>query len=385
MFLLRKKKGKVYVGLSGGVDSSVSAALLKREGYDVTGVFIRIAIEGYPCPAAADRLEAMRAAAHLKIPFIEIDLSKEYQARVFDFSIAEFAKGRTPNPDALCNREIKFGIFYDFARAHGADFVATGHYAQLRKSNPSGVRDFSAKKSLSSRAVALESPLQGSFASLYISADDTKDQSYFLWAVPEEHLAHALFPVGGLKKSHVRKLAKKFGLPNAARPDSQGLCFLGDISIEDMLEREVHLKEGKVLSEEGEVIGTHHGAARYTLGQRHGFELSNQTNETPAHFVIGKSIEDNTITVSKERYPKSASKTILTLEETNWIGEFADGEYTARFRYRQKLMPAQLVINGETPTVVLNEPQYVPEGQSLVLYKGERCMGGGIIKQATLE
>ncbi len=385
MFSLKKKKGKVYVGLSGGVDSSVSAALLARAGYDVTGVFIRIAIDGYPCPAAQDRIEAMRAAAHLKIPFIEIDLSKEYQARVFDFSISEFAKGRTPNPDALCNREIKFGLFYDFAMKSGADFVATGHYSRTSPQNFSfRVRKFLARNLLRLRAVALQSPSKRSSALLYVSVDDTKDQSYFLWAVPEDHLAHTLFPVGGLKKSEVRKLAKKFGLPNAARPDSQGLCFLGDISIEDMLEREVKLEEGVVLSESGEVIGTHMGAARYTLGQRHGFELSNHTSDVAAHFVVGKDIEKNTIVVSTERYPQSASKTKLVLEETNWIGEASSGNFMARFRYRQKLIPATLTLEGENAVVTLHEPHYVPEGQSLVLYDNNRCMGGGIIKQATL-
>jgi tRNA-specific 2-thiouridylase len=347
-------KGRVYVGLSGGVDSSVSAALLKRQGFDVTGVFIRIAIEGYPCPAAADRIEAMRAAAHLKIPFLEIDLSKEYQKRVFDFSVREFAKGRTPNPDALCNREIKFGLFYDFARKSGADFVATGHYAQARDGK------------------------------LYAGLDNNKDQSYFLWAVPEDHLRHVLFPVGGLRKPQVRALAKKFGLPNSMRPDSQGLCFLGDISIEDMLEREVHPVPGDVASETGEIIGSHKGATLYTLGQRHGFELANQSNATAPHFVVGKSIKDNTITVSTEKYPSGAKTTELILEECNWIGDVQGGDYQARFRYRQKLISATLKFEGNTASVTLHEPQYVPEGQSLVLYQRDRCIGGGIIKKATL-
>ena len=343
------------MGLSGGVDSGVSAALLKREGYAVTGVFIRIAIEGYPCPAAQDRIEAMRVAAHLKIPFIEIDLSKEYQARVFDFSVGEFARGRTPNPDALCNREIKFGVFYDFARAHGADFVATGHYA---------------------RTVNGE---------LYMGVDENKDQSYFLWAVSKEHLVHTLFPVGGLKKPQVRALARKLKLPNSARPDSQGLCFLGDISIEDMLTRETHPTPGNVVSEKGEVIGSHKGAALYTLGQRHGFELFNHESKTKPHFVIGKDIRSNTIVVSENRYPSHARKTTIQLEQPNWIGAVEEGECMARFRYRQALMPATVSFSGKEASVTIHEPQYVPEGQSLVLYRKERCLGGGIIQEATLE
>lgn len=355
MFGFTKNKGKVYVGLSGGVDSAVSAALLKRQGYEVTGVFIRIAIEGYPCPAAQDRIEAMRVAAHLKIPFIEIDLSKEYEKRVFDFSVREFSRGRTPNPDALCNREIKFGLFYDFARKNGADFVATGHYVQ-RSGNE-----------------------------MFVSRDLNKDQSYFLWAVPEEHLKHALFPVGGLTKPEVRKLARAFKLPNSSRPDSQGLCFLGDISIEDMLEREVTPREGKVLSEAGEVVGTHPGVELFTLGQRHGFELAAQGSNAKPHYVIGKSIEHNTLIVSENKFPKDAARTRLVLEQENWLGAHTEGSYSARFRYRQALIDASLSFENGTAIVELHEPHYAPEGQSVVIYEGKRCVGGGIIKQATLK
>lgn len=349
------KGKKVYVGLSGGVDSAVSAALLKRSGYDVTGVFIRIKLEGYPCPAAEDRLEAMRVAAHLDIPFIEIDLSKEYESKVFDFSIEEFKKGRTPNPDALCNREIKFGVFYDFAMKEGADFVATGHYARQKD------------------------------AKLYTAIDDTKDQSYFLWAVPQDHLNKTLFPIGSFRKTKVRRLAKKFGLPNSKRPDSQGLCFLGEVSLNDMLSREIHTQPGDVINEEGEVVGTHEGTMLYTLGQRHGFTLHNTSHEAEPHFVVAKNIEKNTITVSKNRFPEGAHSTTLTLVAKNWIGEVTPGSYMARFRYRQKLIPALLTKDRDSFSVVLKEPHYVPTGQSLVLYKKERCAGGGIIDTATLE
>lgn len=344
-----KKKGKVFVGLSGGVDSAVSAALLKREGYEVTGVFIKIQIKGYPCPAAADRRSAMRVAAHLDIPFIEIDLSKEYQEAVFNISIAEFAKGRTPNPDALCNREIKFGAFFDFAMSRGTDFIATGHYAQIKD------------------------------GLLYTGADHEKDQSYFLWAVPETQLRHTLFPVGHMHKRQVRACAKRFHLPNATRPDSQGLCFLGDISIPQMLGRELHPTPGNVLGENGESIGVHKGAELYTLGERHGFELVSNTPHTPMHFVIAKDIAKNTITVSPSRFPQHARSTEIVLHDANWIGTVASGPYMARFRYRQALIPARLHIEAKKTIVTLEEPQYVPEGQSLVLYDKDRCLGGGII------
>jgi len=347
------KGKKVFVGLSGGVDSAVSAALLKRGGYDVTGVFITIVIPGYPCPAAEDRLSCMRVAAHLDIPFLEVDLSREYEQEVFKPSIAEWKRGKTPNPDTLCNEKIKFGIFFDWCFSKGADVVATGHYAQLRGGG------------------------------LYVSADREKDQSYFLWAVPESKLVRTLFPIGHLQKAQVRNLAKKFGLPNAGRPDSQGLCFLGDISLENMLEHELTLAPGNVLSEAGEVVGTHHGAARYTLGQRHGFELAAKAPDMQAHFVIAKDIEANTITVSTGRIPQGYTKTRLALSDTNWIGVADQGPCMARFRYRQPLIPAGL--SATKTEVVLHEPHFVPEGQSLVLYAGERCLGGGVVESATLQ
>lgn len=341
---------RVFVGLSGGVDSAVSAALLKGAGYDVVGVFIRISLPGYPCTAGEDKIDAMRAAAHLRIPFLSVDLSEEYKKRVFDLSIREFSRGRTPNPDALCNREIKFGLFFDWCVERGADLVATGHYAELKD------------------------------GLLYAGVDKEKDQSYFLWAVPEEKLRRVLFPVGGLRKSEVRALAAQFALPNAERKDSQGLCFLGPISMSDLLERELELVPGDVLDEAGDVVGKHVGTGAYTLGQRHGFELLAQRPDTPARYVVAKDITHNTITVSPDKFPRSARETSVELEEANWIGAVEEGECLARYRYRQQLIPAML----KGGTVLLREPHYVPEGQSLVLYRGERCLGGGVIKKSAI-
>lgn len=360
--LLGSEKKKVFVGLSGGVDSAVSAALLQKEGYDVTGVFIRIAIEGYPCTAGEDKIDAMRVAAHLKIPFLAIDLSEEYKKKVFDISIKEFEKGRTPNPDALCNREIKFGLFFDWCTEQGADMVATGHYAQIKGDT------FYHKR-----------------CHLLSGVDTEKDQSYFLWAVPEVKLHQTLFPVGNLKKSEVRKLAVDFGLPNAARKDSQGLCFLGPISMDDMLRQELALVPGDVIDMQGLVVGRHEGAAAYTLGQRHGFELNAHTPDTRPHFVVAKDVTANTITVSIERYPRNAAQTMVELSEENWIGpcsaEATQGEEVfARYRYRQKLIPVKWYPSEHK--VILLEPHFVPEGQSLVLYNGPRCLGGGVILTA---
>jgi tRNA-specific 2-thiouridylase len=338
---------KVFVGLSGGVDSAVSAALLQEAGYDVTGVFIRIALPGYPCSAGEDKIEAQRVAAHLGIGFRSIDLSKEYQEEVFAYTIEEFKKGRTPNPDTLCNQKIKFGAFFNWCINEGADFVATGHYAQTKGGK------------------------------LFMGRDAAKDQSYFLWMVPQDALRKTLFPVGHLEKPEVRALAAKFGLPNAKRHDSQGLCFLGDISIEDMLHRELTLTKGNVLNEEGVAVGEHSGVPLYTLGQRHGFTLNAHTPETVPHFVIAKDASANTITVSTTRFPKHAKATTVTLDKINWIDTHVNGEsYTARYRYRQTLISVNSV---KESTVVLAEPHYIPVGQSLVMYKGYECLGGGVV------
>jgi tRNA-specific 2-thiouridylase len=351
MFARRQKGKKVYVGLSGGVDSAVSAALLQKEGYEVVGAFIRIALKGYPCSAGQDKLDAMRVAAHLRVPFLEVDLSQEYQKKVFEVSMREFERGNTPNPDALCNREIKFGLFFDWAMAQGAGFVATGHYARTAADG-----------------------------ALLAGKDQNKDQSYFLWAVPQEKLSKTLFPVGGLQKSEVRKLAAKFGLPNAARKDSQGLCFLGQVSIEDMLHRELTLVPGDVLNLAGEVVGRHEGAPAYTLGQRHGFTLFATSPDTPPHYVVGKDMQFNTITVSPDKLPP-AGTTEVELAEANWLGP-ASGPCLARYRYRGQLIPA--LLDAENSKVLLSEAHYVPVGQSLVLYRVERCLGGGIITKACL-
>lgn len=345
-------KGTVYVGLSGGVDSATSAALLKQQGYTVVGAFIRITVDGYPCTANEDRVDAMRVAAHLKIPFKEIDLSREYGARVFEHSIKEFEAGQTPNPDTLCNKEIKFGLFYEWARHEGADFVATGHYAQIKNGE------------------------------LHKGVDENKDQTYFLWAVPPDVLKHVMFPIGHLTKPEVRTLAEKFGLPNAARKDSQGLCFLGPISVADMLKRELDPVPGHVLDESGNIVGTHPGAVLFTMGQRHGFELKAHRPDSVPHYVVGKDIEANTITVSQSKFPARASATKVELAETNWIGPAQNGPCMARYRYRQELIEAEL--DAETGTVTLNEPHWVPLGQSLVLYRQDRCLGGGVISKSTV-
>src|SRR3989338_2652515 len=268
---------KVFVGLSGGVDSSVSAALLKKDGYAVTGVFIRVwnpaSEQGLTlnrekgqtlfglCQAADDRLDAMRVCAKLGIPFVELNLEKEYKKEVVDYMIREYRAGKTPNPDVFCNRFIKFGGFYNYALVHGADYVATGHYAQIIS------RGLACKYD---RTYMLKS-----------GVDDKKDQSYFLWQIKKEQLPHILFPVGGMRKPEVRRLAKRFGLITADKKDSQGLCFVGKVDMKEFLARHIKPKKGKVLlGADGrglkrgftqikeKVIGTHDGAFFYTIGER---------------------------------------------------------------------------------------------------------------------
>lgn len=346
----------VFVGLSGGVDSAVSAALLKQAGYDVVGVFVRIALPGYPCSAGVDKIEAMRVAVHLEIPFREIDLSELYAEEVFGHTIEEYRLGRTPNPDTLCNKEIKFGALYAYARSQGADFLATGHYARIAHTKD-GIE-------------------------LLVSRDTQKDQSYFLWQVPEEVLQHVLFPVGNYTKDTVRALAQKFALPNASRKDSQGLCFLGDLSMDDLLSNELSPKEGAVLSESGEVIGTHRGSALYTIGERHGFVIHAQDAHTVPHYIISKNNVENTITVSIHKFPQGVTKTLVHLVDTNWIGSKDAEACSARYRYRQERIPATKI---DDTTVLLHAAHYVPEGQSLVLYDGDRCLGGGVVNTYELQ
>ncbi len=331
------KKGKVVVGMSGGVDSSVAAALLKKEGYDVVGVFIKISVpELSNCDWRAERRDAMRAAAKIGLPLLTLDLSEEYKKLVIDYLLREYKAGRTPNPDVMCNKEIKFGVFYREAMKRGVDFVATGHYAIRRGDNfpAPGQRGEVATKS---------SPR------LLTSRDKNKDQTYFLWTLTPEILAHTLFPIGEYKKSEVRKLAAKFGLPNAAKPDSQGLCFLGPVDFKDFLAQHLPEKVGQVLNEKGEVVGEHKGAHFYTIGERHGFTLFHQTPDEAPHYIVGKDVKNNTLTIA----PKISELKIdnlggreIVLKEVNWIGRSpkSSDKLMARCRYRAPLVPCHIEI-----------------------------------------
>jgi tRNA-specific 2-thiouridylase len=349
---------KIFVGLSGGVDSSVAAALLKEAGHIVVGVFIRTWQPDFiECSFREDRLDAMRVAAHLGIPFLECDAETEYKAAVADYMIAEYKAGRTPNPDVMCNREIKFGVFWRFAQAHGADYIATGHYARAEQ--------------------AEEGVL------LFVGADKNKDQSYFLWTLNQGDLPHVLFPVGGMEKPDVRKAAERFGLPTASKKDSQGICMLGDLDIKQFLAHYIEEKRGYVLDEHGAVIGYHDGVSFLTLGARHGFTITQKTpNETP-YYILAKDTEKNAITVGHEMYPiheENARQVIVT--RTNWVTKAPEvgDPYVAQIRYRGDYLHCKIAeIEEGGARVIFDQPVVVAPGQSVVFYDGDICVGGGIV------
>ena len=347
----------VFVGLSGGVDSAVSAALLKQQGYDVVGVFIKIwQPEFIECTWKEDRLDAMRVAAALQIPFREIDLSEQYKEKVVKDMLANYAGGVTPNPDVLCNRYIKFGDFADWAFASGADFIATGHYSRVEKGNGN--------------------------TALLRGTDSEKDQSYFLHRIPDNVLERTIFPIGGMMKRDVRELAKRLRLPNAARPDSQGLCFVGDITLKEFLSRFITIASGPVVDMKGKTIGTHDGAALYTIGQRHGFSVRTSKGATATHYVVEIDAAANTVRVSEHKH--DAAKDSVVLEDIHWIGEAPQLPFQAsvEVRYHSAPVRARIESSGNGVRAIFHEPQIVSPGQSLVIYdvvSGEQCHGGGVI------
>lgn len=369
-------KKKVFVGLSGGVDSSVSAALLQKAGFDVSGVFIKVWQPAFwgGCTMKEDRLDAMRVCARLNIPFYTLDLEKEYKKEVVDYMIAEYKAGRTPNPDVMCNKYVKFGLpghggFFAWAMKQGADYVATGHYARI-----------SCQQGNSLIFDIKEFP-----CCLLAGKDKNKDQSYFLWTLKKEQLSKILFPVGDIEKPEVRKLAKKFNLETAAKKDSQGLCFIGKVDMMDFLKNFIKTKIGKVLNEKGEIIGHHQGAELYTIGERHGFTIEEKTNNSKPYFIIAKDVLTNTLTVSHNPLKTEAlSGKEIELKDINWIAGIEPDfkkEYSARIRYRQPLEKCRFNHQGSTLMVVFQKPQKAPApGQSVVFYDKEVCLGGGIIK-----
>lgn len=349
-------KQTVFVGLSGGVDSSVAALRLKNQGYQVVGVFIKVWHPDWMvCNWEQERLDAMRVAAHLEIPFLTCDAEAAYRDDVARYFIDEYTAGRTPNPDVMCNQHVKFGAFLDFANAHGADFIATGHYAQ---------KDTTAAT-----------------PELHRGLDRNKDQTYFLWTLSTEQLAQSLFPVGDTPKPVIRDEAEAASIPVASKKDSQGICFLGHVDIAAFLGHYVELVPGDVLSETGDVIGTHHGALTYTLGQRHGFTLTTTDTARSQMYVVDKDMLKNTITVSPEK-PTQLSASTIELSHCVLRHSIQEQQpLEAQFRYRQQ--PVHVVVTSQrdtTLTLTLRDAVDTPaSGQSCVLYDGDHCLGGGII------
>ena len=381
--MIINKKLKVYVAMSGGVDSSVSAALLKKAGFDVVGVYMKQwspKVLGSVCIWKQDRQDAMAVCAKLGISFLTWDYSKEYEKQVGKYMIDSYKKGITPNPDVMCNKVIKFGLFYDKAIKMGADFVATGHYARtsLAKSN------FSARHGLSAGHPRARKIYLARSDKLLKAVDQNKDQTYFLYTLKKEQLSKIIFPVGGLEKSEVRKLAKKFGLENAEKKDSQGVCFIGPLNMKNFLKSYIKPKKGNIVliknnschpRESGDpVIGTHDGVYYYTIGQRHGLDIKDGHGP---YFVVRKDIKKNIIYVGSEKDLLCKKAKVIDI---SWINKPKSFPFLldVKIRYRTKSQKANLFNNGN---LIFTKPQRaVTEGQSAVFYRGNEVLGGGVIK-----
>lgn len=360
---------KVYVGMSGGVDSSVTAALLKERGFDVTGVYMKNwsrDLPGMHCPWKEDYQDAKRVAVQLGIPFKMYDFEKEYRQKVVDYMIEEYKAGRTPNPDIMCNQEVKFKLFLNTALEDGADMIATGHYARIvrAKSQESGVRNLGAQ--------------------LWAGIDPDKDQSYFLCRVTEEALSHALMPIGEFKKSEVRELAGKLGLSTADKKDSQGICFVGKVGVKDFLRQFVPTKPGAILdqsaSQRRQVVGQHDGALFYTIGQRHGLNVGGGL----PYYVVGKNMTKNEVFVTTDLQDARLWSNELTLTSPHWINEPPKpaAKYSIRTRYRAKLIAVKTLRklkNGNWKVTTADEVRALTPGQSAVLYEDDRVVGSGVV------
>jgi len=358
-----KSQKTVFVGVSGGVDSSVAAALLKDQGYHVVGVFMRTwQPDWIECTWHQERRDAIRVCAHLDIPFVELDLEDEYKKGVADYMVSEYKQGRTPNPDVMCNREVKFGGFLKWALSKGADYVATGHYVDRDIKENGTIR-----------------MLRGN--------DSQKDQSYFLWTLEQSQLQHIIFPVGDIPKSRVRELAKKYQLPTATKKDSQGICFIGDIDMKEFLNHYIDQEPGQVIDNHKTVIGTHKGSLFYTIGERHGFSINPEYKGTldQPYYVIGKNIEKNTITVSQNPQDDTPIKDqYMLIDVVDNQGIFVDGsKLQCQIRYRgdiQSISIKNYDAANKTMLISFDQPDVtLASGQSVVIYDDLECLGGGVL------
>ena len=378
--------GLVVVGLSGGVDSSVAAHILKQKGHHVIGLFMRNWVDDSvtlddECPWIEDSNDALLVAEKLNVPFQVLDLSKEYQERIVDYMFSEYQSGRTPNPDILCNREIKFDIFLEAALDLGADYVATGHYVQ-KTTTEDGIHH------------------------LIAGADKTKDQSYFLCQLNQQQLSKALFPIGNLHKSQVREIALGLGLVTATKKDSQGLCFIGKVSLPDFLQQKLKPQRGEIIEVEaswqgfespqwgsewelrpdsGKIVGSHNGAYYFTIGQRKGLFVGGKTLPL---FVIALDVKKNIVYVGQgENHPglyrpflKILNSDIHWVDDKKRMNHGESRDYSVRIRYRQKLFGAKIEQTPEGLKILSNEPmKSVAPGQFASWYDGDELVGSGII------
>lgn len=346
---------KVFVGMSGGVDSSVTAALLVAAGHDVTGVFMKNwaqDLPGFKCPWREDLADAKRVAVQLGIPFKIYDFQDEYKHKVVDYLIDGYKQGITPNPDIMCNQEVKFKLFLETALADGAEMIATGHYAQIED------------------------------VKLLQAKDDNKDQTYFLYRVAEDALSKTLFPLGGMTKPEVREKAKELGLITADKKDSVGICFVGEIGIKDFLKNFVESEMGDIVDVDSkEVVGQHDGALFYTIGQRHGLNVGGGM----PYYVVGKDVSENEVYVTTDLNNATLWQKSFTITSVHWINSNYQPQTTnhklhVRTRHRAPLIECTIEQNDDTVTVTLtDEIRALTPGQSAVFYDGKTCLGGGVI------
>lgn len=355
-------KKTVVVGMSGGVDSSVAALLLKQQGYNVIGLFMKNweeSDESGVCTAETDYGDVRRVANLLDVPYYTVNFSKEYMDRVFKYFLAEYEKGRTPNPDVLCNREIKFGPFKEYAAKLGADYIATGHYCGIKHEN--------------------------GFHYLMKAKDQNKDQTYFLNQVSQSQLENVLFPLQDLAKPEVRRIAEENGLATAEKKDSTGICFIGERNFRKFLMQYIPAKEGLIKTYDGRTLGKHYGLMYYTIGQRKGLDIGGQKGDDGRWFVIEKDLKNNILYVAHGEEDKLFSRALI-MNACNFMPGTPDKkvfECTAKFRYRQPEQKVLVNIRDDDILVEFDERQRaVTEGQYAVFYLGDYCLGGGVIEKA---
>ena len=364
-----KHKTRVIVGMSGGVDSSVAALLLKREGYDVVGLFMKNwddTDENGVCTATQDYEDVALVAEQIGIPYYSVNFEKEYWDRVFQYFLNEYRKGRTPNPDVMCNKEVKFKAFLDYAMDLGADYIAMGHYARVSRDGQGQVH-------------------------LLRGQDANKDQTYFLNQLSQAQLQKALFPLGYLQKSQVREIASQAGLATAKKKDSTGVCFIGERDFNEFLSNYLPNQPGKMKTLDGQVKGDHQGLMYYTIGQRHGLGIGGSTGSDGSNepwFVIGKDQNSQTLYVGQGFHHPNLYADYLMASDLSFTAGQAPSESfecTVKFRYRQEDVPARVEISqdGQQAKVIFRDPaRAITPGQAVVFYQGEECLGGGTIDAA---